>query len=224
MKCRFFAALLCAGLSWSMPALALAAPPDPEPRPAKAKRKLAVGGTMIGLGFAAELTGSVISSTCETYGWCSTGFALTFGPPEGPTRYTLVSTGTSTAYVGGRIFSTPFLISGFTLLMVGIYESGPRASSWSLAQRRRVAWSLLGTGLGVLTVSRVLRMVFLATGTCQSSLCVHGLDQSSLWVGRGLTFAGAGILIEAGVSNRHVELSVGPGPAHSHGLSLLGRF
>lgn len=205
---------------------ALAAPPpsDATPLPRKAKNKLKVGGAMLGLGFVAELSGAVIAATCELGSWCSTGFALTFGGAEGPNRYTLVSTGPSTPYVGARIVSAPLLISGFTLTMVGIYEAGPRPSTWTHARRKTVAWSLLGTGLGVLTISRLLRMVFLSTQTCQQALCVHGLDQSSLWVGRGLAFAGAGLLIQAGVQRQALDLSLGPGPANSHGASLLGRF
>ena len=85
-----------------------------------------------------------------------------------------------------------------------------------------MAWSLFGAGLGVLVVSRVLRAVFAFEGLCQNPLCVHGFDQSSLWVGRGLTFAGTGMLVQGAA--RRVELGVGGGPSQGFGLSLAGRF
>src|SRR5690606_16804868 len=100
----------------SMPSRLLAAPPEPtvEPAPPQlpkpAKRKLITGGTLIGLGFALELTGAVISSRCTAGEWCSRGFAVAFGPEAGPNRYTMVSTGPSSTYVIGRIAATPVLI------------------------------------------------------------------------------------------------------------------
>jgi hypothetical protein len=116
--------------------------------------------------------------------------------------------------------AAPFLLSGFTLTMVGLASTGAPPSEWT--KRRRVAWSLFGSGIGVLVASRLLRVVFLSTGTCQTAMCVHGFDQTSLWVGRGLTFAGAGLLVR-GTARRH-ELAFGTGPLHSYGVSVSGRF
>jgi hypothetical protein len=203
----------------------LASEPPPPARttaPKRAKRELIAGGVLLGLGFAAELSGAVISAGCEPGEWCATAIAGSVGGPEGPNRYTFVSTGPSSTYVMGRLAAAPLLLSGFTLTMVGLGSMGTPASDWSLAKRRRVAWSLFGSGMTVLLASRVLRVVFLSTGTCQSQMCVHGFDQSSLWVGRGLTFAGTGLLVR-GAARRH-ELALGAGPRHSYGLSLSGRF
>jgi hypothetical protein len=205
------------------PAGLLAAPPDPEPEPSRAsKRALVSGGVLIGLGFAAEISGTAISIGCTADQWCSAGFALTLGHPDGPNRYTMVSTGPSSTYLMGRIIATPLLISGFTLTMVGLASVDGRMSSWTDPRRRRLGWSLLGSGIGVLVGSTILRGAFLTTGTCQTPECVHGLDQATLWVGRGLTFAGAGILVQGAASR--VELGMGGGPSGSFGLSFDGRF
>ncbi|PRP90629.1 hypothetical protein ENSA5_63000 [Enhygromyxa salina] len=236
-----------------MPARLLAAPPSPTaapaptvesgapppptvesgapPLPKRAKRQLAGGGVMLGLGFALELSGAIISTRCTLGSWdvaptgvrgCAAGFSVSVGEPNGPNRYTLVSTGTSSAYVMGRLAAAPLLIGGFTLTMVGVASAGTRASTWSHATKRRLAWSLFGAGLGVLVVSRVMRAVFVATGTCQEPTCVHGFDQSSLWMGRGLTFAGGGMLVQGAA--RRAELGLGGGPTQGFGVSVVGRF
>jgi len=173
------------------------------------------------LGFAAEFSGAVISVTCDTGTWCAGGFALAIGEPDGASRYTIISTGPSSTYVTGRLVAAPFLIGGFTATMVGIASLGERKSSWSPAKQQRIAWSLVGAGLGVIVVSRVLRLAFLSTGTCQTPLCVHGFDQSSVWIGRGLTFAGTGLLVRG---KKPRDLAVSGGPSNSFGLSLAGRF
>lgn len=215
------------------PTRVFAAPPVPaattqpvaaptKPAAKHAKRELIAGGVLIGLGFAAEFSGAVISSRCTIDGWCSAPFSVAIGGPDGPNRYTFVSAGPSSTYVMGRLVAAPLLISGFTLTMVGIAGTGVRASTWTPKHKRRVAWSLFGTGFGVLVASRVMRAVFLSTGTCQDAACVHGFDQTSLWVGRGLTFAGAGLLVQG--TARRAELGFGAGPSHSYGLSISGRF
>jgi hypothetical protein len=51
---------------------------------------------------------------------------------------------------------------------------------------------------------------------------VHGFDQTSLWVGRGRTFAGTGLLVQGAA--RRTELGFAGGPFNSYGLSLSGRF
>ena len=188
----------------------------------RAKRQLVAGGTLIGLGLAAEVTGASIAASCQTDMWCSRGFVLTLGQPDNANRLVWVASGPSVAYVGARITAMPFLISGFSLTMVGLGHLEYGSSTWSARRVRRTGWSLLGTGVGILVGSRILRLAFLGTGTCQDVLCVHGLDQTTLWVGRGLTFAGTGLLVRSTPDS--VALVVGPGPAGSHGLSLLGRF
>ena len=225
-------ALACCVTLAFTPARVLAAPPAPtveslEPplqsqkKPNKrARRELAAGGTLLALGFAAELTGAVISTRCKPGDWCSTALAMSIGGPEGPNRYTFVSTGPSSTYVMGRLVAAPLLIGGFTMTMVGLASAG--ASDWTHARKRRVAWSLFGSGLGVLVASRIMRAVFISTGTCQDAACVHGFDQTSLWVGRGLTFAGTGLLVQGAA--RRTELGFGGGPFNSYGLSLSGRF
>jgi hypothetical protein len=214
-------------LSVCSPWLAMAAePPAPTAKaerstePAKGKRELVAGSLLLGLGFAAELTGSIIAVSCLPNQWCSRGLALTLGEPTGPTRYVLVSAGPSSAYIGGRITAAPLLMSGFTLMMVGLASRpGYRDAGQS---ERRVAWGLLGAGIGVLASSRVLRAVFLATGTCQAALCTHGFDQSSLWVGRSLTFVGGGLLVRGG--GRPATIMLGGGPLRTYGLSVSGQF
>jgi hypothetical protein len=224
------AAFISVALAWPE----VRAAPEPEPTPVseaaqptrapskRARRELVAGGVLLGLGFATELTGAIISAQCEAGEWCATAIAGSVGGPEGPNRYTFVSAGPSSTYVMGRLMSAPMLVSGFTLTMVGLASTGAPPSEWSQAKRRRVAWSLFGSGIGVLVASRLLRVVFLSTGTCQSVMCVHGFDQTSLWVGRGLTFAGTGLLVR-GTARRH-ELAFGTGPLRSYGLSLSGRF
>jgi hypothetical protein len=213
------------------PARALAAPPAPTAQSAapgtvqpekRTKALLASGGVLIGLGFGAELSGAVISTRCEADSWCAAASIVSIAGPDGPNRYTIVSAGPSSAYVMGRLVASPLLIGGFTLTMVGVASASRRASDWTHRRERRVAWSLFGTGLGVLVVSRLARAVFLVTGTCQASVCVHGFDQTSLWVGRGLTFAGTGLLVQGAA--RRMELGIGGGPMDSYGLSLSGRF
>lgn len=209
--------LACALLVCS-PSLSMAA--DPPVPPAKARRELVAGSVLVGLGFAAELTGSVIAVSCSPGQWCSTGFALTLGEPTGPGRYVLVSAGPSSAYIGGRITAAPFLASGFTLMMVGL--ASRHVDREAGKNERRVAWGLMGVGIGVLASSRVLRAVFLATGTCQAALCTHGFDQSSLWVGRSLTFVGTGLLVRG--RGRPATIMLGGGPPRTHGFSVVGRF
>jgi hypothetical protein len=222
----------CFALAFT-PMRVLAAPPDPAPTAEpvaprapssnkRAKRELAAGGVLLGLGFAAELSGAVISTRCKPGDWCSAAIAVSIGGPDGPNRYTFVSTGPSSTYVMGRLAAAPLLIGGFTMTMVGLASMGGRPSDWTHARKRRLAWSLFGSGLGVLVASRVLRAVFLSTGTCQDAACVHGFDQTSLWVGRGLTFAGGGLLVQGAA--RRTELGFGGGPFNSYGLSLSGRF
>jgi hypothetical protein len=212
------------------PATTLAAPPVPTTRaaarrgsrPKPGTAELAAGGVLLGLGFAAELGGAVVSTRCILGSPCAAGLSLTVGSTDGAANYTLISTGTSSAYVMGRLVAAPLLVGGFTLTMVGLAQRGPAASSWSHARKRSVAWSLFGTGLGVLVTSRILRAVFAVEGVCQDPLCVYGFDQSSLWVGRGLTFAGSGMLVRGAA--RRMELGVGGGPSNGYGLSITGRF
>ena len=213
------ALILCA------PQLAVAAEPPPpsatvprSPQPTKAKRQLVAGSVLVGLGFAAELSGSIIATSCIPNHWCSWGLALTLGEPTGPSRYAFVSAGPSSAYIGGRIAAAPFLASGFTLMMVGLASR----HADGVQPNRRVAWGLFGAGIGVLAASRVLRAVFLASGTCQAALCTHGFDQSSLWVGRSLTFVGTGLLVQG--RGRLANVMLGSGPPNSYGLSVAGRF
>jgi hypothetical protein len=198
------------------------APPRAPTPNQRAKRELIAGGVLLGLGFAAELSGAVISTGCKPGDWCSAAIAVSIGGPDGPNRYTFVSAGPSSTYVMGRLAAAPLLIGGFTLTMVGLASAGGGPSSWTHARKRRVAWSLFGSGLGVLVASRIMRGVFLWTGTCQDAACVHGFDQTSLWVGRGLTFAGTGLLVQGAA--RRTELGFGGGPFNSYGLSLSGRF
>jgi hypothetical protein len=230
IRSYLLAAACCIALALT-PARVLAAPPVPTvesippevPSPSKrAKRELAGGGVLLGLGLAAEVSGAVISTRCKPGDWCSSAIAVSIGGPEGPNRYTFVSTGPSSAYVVGRLAAAPLLIGGFTLTMVGLASAGEGPSNWTHTRKRRVAWSLFGSGLGVLVASRLLRAVFLSTGACQDAACVHGFDQTSLWVGRGLTFAGAGLLVQGAA--RRTELGFGGGPFNSYGLSLSGRF
>jgi hypothetical protein len=230
IRARKLAFACCIALAFT-PARLLAAPPAPTvesvsprvPSPNKrAKRELAAGGVLLGLGFAVEVSGAVISTRCKPGDWCSTAIAVSIGGPDGPNRYTFVSAGPSSTYVMGRLAAAPLLIGGFTLTMVGLASAGGGASDWTRANKRRVAWSLFGSGLGVLVASRIMRAVFLSTGTCQDAACVHGFDQTSLWVGRGLTFAGAGLLVQGAA--RGTELGFGSGPFNSYGLSLSGRF
>jgi hypothetical protein len=230
IRARDFVLACCVALAFT-PARVLASPPaeavesvpPPVPAPSKrAKRELAAGGVLLGLGFAAEVSGAVISARCKPGDWCSAAIAVSIGGPEGPNRYTFVSAGPSSTYVMGRLTAAPLLIGGFTLTMVGLASAGERPSTWTHARQRRVAWSLFGSGLGVLVASRLLRAVFLSTGTCQDAACVHGFDQTSLWVGRGLTFTGTGLLVRGAA--RRTELGLGGGPFNSYGLSLSGRF
>jgi hypothetical protein len=230
IRARDLVLTCCVALAFT-PARVLAAPPAEAvesvaprvPTPNKrAKRQLATGGVLLGLGFAAEVSGAVISTRCKPGDWCSAAIAVSIGGPDGPNRYTFVSAGPSSTYVMGRLAAAPLLIGGFTLTMVGLASAGEGHSNWTHARKRRVAWSLFGSGLGVLVASRLMRAVFLSTGTCQDVACVHGFDQTSLWVGRGLTFAGGGLLVQGAA--RRTELSFGGGPFNSYGLSLSGRF
>jgi hypothetical protein len=217
-----------------MPARLLAAPPPPSVSPLpsaesvappiskRATRQLATGGVLLGLGFAIELSGAIISTRCTIRSWCAAGFAASIGEPNGPNRYTLISTGTSSTYVMGRLAAAPLLIGGFTLTMVGVASAGTRASTWSHATKRRLAWSLFGAGLGVLVGSRIMRAAFAMSGVCQDSMCVHGFDQSSLWIGRGLTFAGTGLLVQGAA--KRAEIGFGGGPTQGFGFSVVGRF
>jgi hypothetical protein len=219
----------CSAIAWvaaltTAPAYVHAAPPErtteptPPQRSKQATTALVSGGILIGLGFAAELSGAVISTRCSAGDWCSAGFSTVFGAPNGPNRYTLISTGPATAYIGGRLVAVPLLISGFTLTMVGL----SRSSASSDRRRRRLGAALLGSGLGVLVSATILRGMFLSTGTCQEPSCVYGFDQTSLWIGRGLTFAGTGLVVQ-GAAHR-MEFGVNGGPSNSFGASLEGRF
>lgn len=206
---------LTLALTMCLPQRSVASEPPTSPTP---RRELVAGSALIGLGFAAELSGTIISLTCAPTQWCSRGLALTLGEPTGPSRYIFVSAGRSSAYIGGRLAALPLLTSGFTLLMVGVAARHTDA----VGRHRGLGWGLFGTGIGVLAASRVLRAVFLVTGTCQAASCTHGFDQASLWVGRSLAFAGGGLLVRG--RGHAVTVTLGGGPASSHGLSVAGRF
>jgi hypothetical protein len=216
--------LLVVGAGIVTASTAVASPPAASTGPTdrKAKRELIAGGVLVGLGFVSEVGSATIAVTCATGTWCSRGFALTLGPSEGPNRYSIVSTGPSSAYIGGRMAAAPLLMSGIPLLMVGVAHLDIGQSTWTRVRHKRVSATLLGLGLGILVGSRVVRATALGTGVCQSPLCVHGFDQATLWTGRSLTFAGTGMLIR-NVGGR-VRWGVEGGPGHSNGLSLVGQF
>ena len=214
--------------SVATPVVSMGSPPEVAHQPPRegpavpGRRELVAGGVLLGLGFASEVSSATIAATCSTGDWCARGYALTLGPSDGPNRFAFVSTGPSTPYVVGRVVAMPFLTAGFTMLLVGMGRSEVRPGTRANARSRRVALALLGTGVGVLAGSRIVRAVALGTGTCQDPLCVHGFDQTSLWTGRALTFAGGGLLIRD--SKLGAELSFAGGPSNSYGLSITGKF
>ena len=221
--------LTCASILTLVPAGARGAAPPSESSPASASKAVKharaqriSGGLLLGLGFAAELSGAIVSTRCQLGQPCAQGILLTLGEAEGPSHYTLISTGSSSSYVFGRLIAAPLLIGGATSLMVGLARTGAPPSSWSPTRRRKLGWSLVGAGLGVLVLSRIARFSFIVANVCQNVACTHGFDQTSLWVGRGLTFAGTGLLVQSPA--KPVEIGVGAGPSRSYGLSIAGRF
>jgi hypothetical protein len=216
---RGFAGLtFCVALA--VPAVARASPPELPP---PTVRNFVGAGVLFGLAFATELTGTIIATRCSPGEWCARGMFLALGSNEGPNRYTMIATGPSSAYVGARVVAAPLVTAGFTLALRGAAIWGAARPTVNDRRNRQIGRAMLGAGLGLFVVSRLLRWTFVPTGVCQTPVCVHGFDQASLWGARGLMVAGSGFSIHRRAS-RGPELTMGPGPAGSRGTSVVLQF
>lgn len=214
-----------AGLSLS---LALLGPPavGAEPRPTpnyeqRARRLFIASGVLGGLSLLGEATGAIISTTCELGSSCTVGFNYTWGSDEAGTRYSLITAGTGSAYVMARALSVPIVWTSEGLLLAGASARARADAPGAARPSKRLAWSLLGTGLGLYVASRLTRLGFALGGICQSTGCVYGFDQLTLGLSRGFASSGSALVL---YRHTHGRTQLGLSPTASFGLALTGRF
>jgi hypothetical protein len=196
--------------------------------PRTSRRLLIGGGVSLGLAFSLELAGAIISTRCQSGDWCGGGVVYAWGSRDAGTRFTLLTGGTSSAYVHARVLAVPLLATGYGLTVRGAALRGRRVAvdGGTVAQRRLRArgWTLLGTGIGVYALSRLVRLGFGLGGVCQRAACVHGLDLASLAAARALMVTGsAGLAFRRGYLG---GVTLGPsasGPGDV-GLVVSGMF
>jgi hypothetical protein len=178
-------------------------------------------GVVMGISFIGELTGAIISSTCKLGSVCTLGSTYAWGSDDAGTRYTLVTAGPGSAYVMSRAVSIPLVWTGEGLLLAGAHARALADARDAPRPPKRLAWALLGTGLGVYAASRVARLGFALGGVCQDPLCVYAFDQTTLGVSRGLSFSGSASLLHR---RTRARVRLGIAPAASFGLALTGQF
>lgn len=198
-------------------------------RPEKRSQALFISsGAVLGLALVGEVSSAIVSTRCSPKMACTKGFVFTWGSDEAGSRYTLMTSGPGTAYVAGRVISTPLVWLGAGLLLGGAQAIAERdhllGTRWQGNQltRKRVGWGLLGGGLGLYVASRLLRLGLAVRGACQSPACVYGIDQSTLGMSRGLMLTGSALLVHHRVRQK-LQLQFGA-PSVGWGIAVRGVF
>lgn len=198
---------------------ALETAPKPEQR---ARRLFIASGAVMGASLLGEMAGAIVSTTCSLGSNCTVGFMYQWGSDERGTRYTLITTGTGSAYVLSRALSIPLVWTSEGLLLAGAHvQAIADASAGVKSASKRLSWTLFGSGLGIYLGSRLARLGFALGGVCQDPRCVYAFDLSTLGVSRGLSFAGSALIMHRR-TRRRVRLGVAP--MAFGGLVLTGEF
>lgn len=187
------------------------------------KRLFIGSGVLFGLAFASETIGAALAISCTHGEPCADGPMYSWGSPEAGTRFTLMTSGPGTAYVGGRLAAIPLVWTGAGLLLAGahVQASADVGSSRATRVDPRLAWGLFGTGVGIWLGSRLARLGFAYSGICQEPTCVYAFDQATLGSSRALALAGSGLLWH---HYRFERLRLDIGPSIGWGLALTGQF
>jgi hypothetical protein len=206
--------------------------PQPQPQPMlatrpnlerRAKRFFITSGVLMGVGFIGELIGAGIATNCLHGRKCTLGTVFEFGSPDAGVRYTLISTGTGSAYGLARLVSTPLMWTAKGFMYAGGHAQGiaDAAAGVPIRVPRWVGWALFGSGLGVYLSSRLARLGFALGGACQDPMCLYAFDIGTLGVSRGLSFPGTALLIHRRIQTR---VRFGIVPMGARGLALTGQF
>jgi hypothetical protein len=210
--------------------LGISPPPSLEPMPpssirtqptdeVRSRRLYIASGVLMGAAFLAETTGAVIATTCSTGQFCAVGLRFAWGADTAGTRFTAITTGPGSAYVGARALAIPLVWTGEGLLLAASHVRG--RTSLGQPASKRLGWALLGSGLGLYIGSRLARFGFALGGACQARLCAYGFDQATLGVSRALAFSGSAFVMHHRTRTRmQFEL----GPAGTLGVGLSGQF
>jgi hypothetical protein len=185
----------------------------------RSRRLFIASGVLMGAGFLAEMTGAVIATTCSTGQICAVGLRFAWGADTPGTRFTMITTGPGSAYVGARALAIPLVWTGEGLLLAASHVRG--RTGLGQPASKRLGWALLGGGLGLYIASRLARFGFALGGVCQDRLCAYGFDQASLGVSRALAFSGSAFVIHHR-SRARVQFELGP--AGALGVGLSGQF
>jgi hypothetical protein len=193
-----------------------------------AKRLQIGGGVAFGLGFALELTGAIISTGCVAGQWCAAGASWAWGSSESPTRFTILSGGPSSTWVSARVLAIPMVSTGYGLTVRSAALRGrvdARAGTIADSQQMRLrGWALLGSGIGLYGLSRLLRLTFAFTGACQQAACVHGFDLTTLAAARTLMVTGSAGLAYRRAQLGSLALTPSYSPGDGFGLAVAGSF
>lgn len=201
--------------------------PTPEAVPAqryeqRSRRLFIASGVLMGVSLVGEMTGAIISTTCQLGSPCTVGFMYQWGSDQAGTRYTVLTSGTGSAYVLSRVASIPLVWTGAGLLLAGAdARARADAQSGTDAAPKRLAWALLGSGLGLYIGSRLVRLGFGLGGVCQAPQCLYTFDQLTLGASRGLSFSGSALVMHR---RTHSRIRLGVAPMGSYGIALTGQF
>jgi hypothetical protein len=200
------------------PAEPLEDPPHPTNQ-ARSRRLFVASGILMGAAFLSETTGAVLATRCSIGDVCAAGLKYAWGSDTAGTRFTMITTGPGSAYVGGRLLAIPMVWTAEGLLLAGTHIRA-RTDLGSPASKR-VGWALLGSGLGIYIASRLARLGFALAGVCQDALCVYGFDQATLGASRALAFSGSAFVLH---HRSRARMQFELGPVGSLGLGLSGQF
>jgi hypothetical protein len=209
-----------------------ASPPDPNTQQItaaqsrdqrQAKRRFIGSGVLLGLAFVSEMTGAGITFSCWQQQRCNGNLTYTWGNEHG-SRFTLLTAGPGSAYVGARLVSAPLVALGGGLLFAGAHSRAyGEAFPSETPIKRRDAWAMFGTGLGVYLASRLTRLGFAIGGVCQVPGCVFAFDQTTLASSRALMLTGGALLMHGRTRDR-LRLRLGLGPTTGWGVAIHGQF
>ncbi|MFO7567389.1 MAG: hypothetical protein R6X02_32395 [Enhygromyxa sp.] len=207
---------------FSPPGSADPAPAHDPPHELRARRFFVASGVVMGASLLGEMAGAIISTTCKLGSACTTGFMYQWGSDDAGTRYTVITTGIGSAYVLSRAVSIPLVWTGEGLLLAGAhFRALADADAGRKPATKRLAWALLGSGLGLYVGSRLARFGFALGGVCQDLRCVYAFDQVTLGVSRGLSFSGSALVMHR---RTHRRVQLGLAPTAFYGLALTGQF
>lgn len=190
----------------------------------RAKRRFIGGGVVLGLAFVGEMTGAGMTLSCWQEQRCNGSLTYTWGSDRAGSRFTLLTAGPGSAYVGARILAAPLVVTGGALLLGGAHaQAYGEPLSTKPKVRRSDAWAMFGTGLGVYLASRLARLGFGIRGVCQLPGCLFSFDQFTLGTSRALMLTGGSFLMH-GRTRERLRVRLGIGPTMGWGFALHGQF